>query len=306
VDDETTVVAVDAPRSLELLAHAGPLGRARIRFELRETPAGTEVVMDEYPEDPDVPEAAVGGLERALRARNALTLWRRKSLVEEEPPAGLAPWVAGLTARVFAGLSGSRDKRPFHPRGVALAGTAELAPDGAALARSSPAAVVVRLSRGIGLPHPLPDFNGVAVRFVDAHGEGCHQDVLLVSAPRFPVARHLLVPVPSFSWSGFSSVLPYRTDAGLVLLGAEPLAAPGTPDQWDGGAPLRLRLLVAPLLGPWRPAADLTLTARLDDEEAEKLRFDPWHPGPGLVPAGLLNRLRVPAYAASQAARPRA
>jgi hypothetical protein len=62
-------------------------------------------------------------------------------------------------------------------------------------------------------------------------------------------------------------------------------------------------VLTALLLQRWQPAMEITLDERLDDADGEALRFDPWHTGDDLVPAGFLNRLRLPAYAASQAAR---
>src|SRR5690606_18992483 len=141
--------------------------------------------------------------------------------------ASLPDVVAAGTARVFAWASGLRNDRVFHPRGVSFAGTAELTPDAVGLfGERRELEVIVRASRGIGLPHPLPDFNGVAVRLLDAHGEGRDQDLLLVSAPTPPVARHLLVPAPFLGWTGYSSLLPYRTPAGLRVYGARRLDAP--------------------------------------------------------------------------------
>src|SRR5690606_32197509 len=67
--------------------------------------------------------------------------------------------------------------------------------------------------------------------------------------------------------------------------------------------PLEVGVLGAGLLGRWEPEADLTLVEQLGERECESLRFDPWHTGPDLLLAGFLNRLRLPAYAASQAVR---
>jgi hypothetical protein len=213
--------------------------------------------------------------------------------------------VAAATGRLFGALSRGRAARVFHPRGVVLTGTATLSGTGRLLAGSSPADVVVRLSRGLGLRHPFPDFNGVAVKLPGAHGPGRDQDLLLVSSLRAPVGRHLLLPVPTFSGSGSSSILPYRTPDGLVMFGAEPVS-PGVLGEVAAAVPIRFRLLAAPLVGGWEPVADLVLTHHVPDDEAadRALAFDPWNTGDDLVPAGFLNRLRLPAYAASRSARP--
>jgi hypothetical protein len=53
---------------------------------------------------------------------------------------------------------------------------------------------VVRFSRGGGLPEPLPDALGVAVRLPDAYGPGRTQDFLVTSSADLP----LLFPGRSF------------------------------------------------------------------------------------------------------------
>lgn len=317
-DGTTEVTGVDEDHRLELLAHVEPLGRARITFDLRPVPGGTLVVMEEEAIDDDVRGALGRRATRAVRARNAETLWRLKVLVERDlsapdlarqlgssrhPAARVPDHLGAATARVFAWASGLRNDRVFHPKGSTFSGTARLRDEAVGLlAARAEVEAVVRVSRGIGLPHPLPDFNGVAIRLVDAHGEGRDQDLLLVSSPRLPIARHLLLPVPFLGWSGTGSVLPYRTPAGLVVFGASRLGA-STLDSLGGSLPSDLELSAASLLGEWRQMARLTLTEQVDETSGDALRFDPWHTGPDLLPAGLPNRLRLAAYAASQAAR---
>jgi hypothetical protein len=53
---------------------------------------------------------------------------------------------------------------------------------------------VVRLSRGIGLPEPWPDFLGQAVRMLDGDGVAGIQDLLLVSSVSAVGGRQLIVP----------------------------------------------------------------------------------------------------------------
>lgn len=314
----TEVTGVEVDRRVELLAHVEPLGRARINLRLNAVPEGTLVVMEEEAVDDDVRGALGRRMTRAVRARNAETLWRLKVLVERDAatqqrppragssrhPAAQVPDALGAaTARVFAWASGLRNDRIFHPKGSTFSATARLEDEAVGLlADRSELDALVRVSRGIGLPHPIPDFNGVAIRLVDAHGEDRHQDLLLVSSPRLPIARHLLLPVPLLSWSGTGSILPYRTPRGLIVFAASALDS-STVDALGKSLPMTLDLSAASLLGEWRPMARLSLHERLDEASDDALHFDPWHTGPDLLPAGLPNRLRLAAYAASQAAR---
>lgn len=253
----------------------------------------------------DTPATTTDGAE-AAEAADAASATREAGTAEVDSPAARrarvpAP-VAGATRRLFGALSRGRGTRIFHPRGIALTGTARMTGLGVRLAGRESADVVVRLSRGLGLRSPLPDFNGVAVKFPDAHGPGRDQDLLLVSAPRPPVARHVLVPLPSFGSSGTSTILPYRTPDGLVVFRTDPLPDLGA--HGDPQLPLQVRLLAAPLLGRWEAVGELTLVRRLSDDESDEVSFDPWNTGDDVVPAGFLNRLRRPAYAGSRAGRP--
>lgn len=312
IGDVTEVVAAQPPRFLELRAAAGPLGEATITFDLEATPAGTCVTMHERPIGDAAPARVGRRVDRLLRVRNAEALWRLKRRVEMAAPvnAGTAaaarlpePLVDNVV-RLFALIAAVRGERSLHPRGQTLSGTATLHPAGRALAATegdTDLAVVARLSRGAGLPHPLPDFNGVAVRFVDAHGPGRAQDLLLAAAPAAPILRHVIRPAMAFTSSGYSSVLPYRAGDRLVVFRCAPLAVRRL-DRVASALPVVLELQVASLLGGWQPAATLTLDTQLPDDRS--VRFDPWNTGDGLQPTGFLNGLRRPAYAASRAAAP--
>jgi len=196
---------------------------------------------------------------------------------------------------VFGGLSAVRRARIFHPRGTARLATVTV--DGGdhplhVLAGTHDA--VVRTSRGIGLPAPLPDFHGVAIKLLNAHGPGGHQDLLLVSSAAPVGARHLLVPVvEQLGEPRYSSLVRYRNAGGeRFLVGAAP----------DGDD--RFVLSTATVLSPWVVVGAVELGAELDDAASGALRFSPWHTGGGITPVGALNRLRRGAYAGSQAARP--
>lgn len=206
-------------------------------------------------------------------------------------------------------LSRLRRKRGFHPFGVGFA--AQLTPVGdpgfGATALEREAEVEVRLSRSLGLPEWLPEPYGLALRIPDAHGAGMHQDFLLVTSASAPVGRHALLPARGFCDLPYSTLLPYRVGGETVLIGARGLASRPGPKLGDlrarerGG--LEFELAIARLTGEWRPVARLSLSERLPPEHTERLHFDPTNTGGGLELVGLLNKLRGPAYGASQEGR---
>ncbi len=178
-----------------------------------------------------------------------------------------------------------RGARVFHPHGAAR--TARLVVDGdqawgaSLLDRAAVHEGVVRLSRGVGLPTPLPDVDGLALRLPGLGRGGAPLDLLLNSAWRFAFA-------PSVVSRTWSSVLPYRTGSGRqVLLGARP-----TPEGFT--------LLAAPLLGAWMEWGVLTLGEPVD---GEGLRFRPTLGADDLQPVALFRTLRQWSYDASQAGR---
>ena len=193
-----------------------------------------------------------------------------------------APRAAFATALGVA--TALRGARVFHPHGRTW--TATVTVDGAGwgarvLDRPAVHEGLVRLSRGAGLPSPLPDVEGLALRLPGLGVGGAPLDLLVNSAWRFVFAPSALSP----TWS---AILPHRTGAGrLVLLGARPRA---------GG----FELLAAPPLGRWRAWGRLELGAELDGED---LRFTPTLGADDLVPVALFRTLRAWSYVASQAGR---
>jgi hypothetical protein len=103
----------------------------------------------------------------------------------------------------------------------------------------------------------------------DAYGPGRHQDLLLASSGRAPLARHLLLPSRGFCDRPYSSILPYR-------LAGERVVVLALPDRGRGPGPLlaKLRerdqgelefeLAIAPLwvLGGPRPGSASALGCR--------------------------------------------
>lgn len=232
-------------------------------------------------------------------------------------PAGAAtPLIeatAGAASSVVFGLASFvRRARVFHPDGVAFSATVDIEGGLGSVAKGRHDAVV-RFSRGAGLPESLPDILGLAIRLVDVHGPGLHQDLLLVTSGSRPGLRHALVPGRSFGHGRWSSLLPYEI-AGRrrVVFGARP-ATPALDrarrlDDLRGivadGAAVRFVLEVAETSGGWDEVGTLTIARVLTEDENEALRFNPANTGGGIAPIGVLQTVRRRAYLGSQRGRP--
>lgn len=198
-----------------------------------------------------------------------------------------------ITGAVLAGVSAARRAKSVHPRGVVREATltitgASAAPAGSTLL-STPAThrALVRFSRSIGLPHPLPDLLGMAIRVVDAYGPARHQDLLLITTIDAPVLHHLFVPAVHVRQRPYTSSLPYAAGGERLLVGAIPSG-----EDFD--------LSVAALSGRFAPVGRLRLGATLP-AGANALRFNVReNTGGGLAPAGAINRMRDLAYPMSQ------
>jgi hypothetical protein len=194
----------------------------------------------------------------------------------------------------WSSLSRLRRARIFHPDGVAYAATLAVPGDAATGAplfdQQKEHRCIVRLSRGVGLPRPLPDTLGLAVRIEDAYGRQRHQDFLMNTSLDAPVLHHLILPslLPGQS---YSSVLAYRIGGRVRIV----CAIPRGRGAFD--------LALAPLGGRLVPVARLTLGERLPGEIAERIKFNPWHTGPNIQPFGPFQRLRGQAYPGSQRGR---
>lgn len=217
--------------------------------------------------------------------------------------------VDDATAAVFRAVARLRGARAFHPVGVAYRAAVEVEEDLAAPAlRPGTLVAVVRFSRGAGLPRPLPDIHGIGLRVLDAHGAGRHQDVLVTSVVSPGVGRYVLRPGWTVSGPTYCSIAPYRGPSGDLLLGAR--VPPGErydlarlDDVIEAGR-CRLELMAAHPRGPWRSIGTVTVHHdRLSSQDEEELQLDPWNTAEDFTPIGRINRLRRPAYAASQQGR---
>ena len=238
---------------------------------------------------------------------------------------GLRLWTAAAAAPAVAAgfslLAGLRRRRSLHPSGTGYHAWFRVNDGRPAvpLFRSGVAQpALLRFSRAAGLPEPLPDALGVAVKLPNAYGPGADQDLLVTSSIDRPLLRRLLFPATSFGRGAFSTALPYQLgNQRVVLLLVPALPDVGLPDgavqrrrgalaELDAtiAAGLEFQLRTAGSLGPSEPLATLTIGPPLSIEQTEQLRFNPWMTGPGIRPVGWLNLLRDTAYRASQRGRP--
>lgn len=199
---------------------------------------------------------------------------------------------------VFGALARLRRGKPLHPHGTVydavLHRTGSPEPWGAEwLDAPGEDRGLVRVSRSVGLPQPLPDVFGLALTFSGPAGD--RHDLLLATTGLRPGARFVLLPRRDPFAVPYSSILPYRAPRGLVLLAAMPVAGPG--------AGARFRLLTAAPAGRWQGFATLDLTGRADPAPHRPIRFDPVrYVLPGLAWPPALAQLREPAYAAARRA----
>ena len=198
--------------------------------------------------------------------------------------------LAGAVAAV-AGLR--RARKPLHPHGSVSHGRLVRHGGGestgvAWLDRGGEDDVLVRRSRALGLPRWLPDIHGLALR-VPAP-DGAVGDLLLASTGLGAVSRFVLTWSRSSERRPMTTLLPYRTPRGPLLIGAEPRGA----GSYD--------LVLAGPVGPWRPFGRLTVTDRTADDEP--ISFDPsLNTVPGLENYGWVVRLRARAYRRARASR---
>lgn len=225
----------------------------------------------------------------------------------------LARTTGRLVAVPLAAVARLRSGKPIHPRGVVFSAVLERHGGGGggaawgvpwlddAVSRTA----VARLSRGAGLPAPLPDVLGLAVRV--SSDDGTPIDVLMSTSGRGALPR--LLPVPRRNTATFySSIMGYHSDAGTLRLAALPEGSDVVPSDPTSLAEavarkgLSFTLAVARGRGPWVPFARLRLGEAVGPLDPA-IRFDAvLNPPPGLVPDGPMARFRTPAYARARAA----
>ena len=187
-------------------------------------------------------------------------------------------------------------EKPLHPIGVTLLGRlhrwgSDPATGVPWLDEPGHDDVLVRLSRAVGLPAGLPDIHGLAMRvlFSDHHG-----DVLLASTGWGRVGRFVLTFGRRPESRPLTSLLPYRTPVGAVVLGARAIG-PGTrPEGYE--------LSWAPYDGDWCAFATLELTRERAADQT--ISFDPvLNQVAGLGQYPVVVRLREPSYGRARKSR---
>ncbi len=213
-----------------------------------------------------------------------------------------------LVAAPLGALARLRRGKPMHPRGAVFDAVLERRgsrPEWGVpwLDEVATEPVLVRFSRGAGLPAPWPDLLGLAVRVPDPQPV----DLLLTTTGRGPLTRW--VPLPRRNAAAtYSSIMGYRSDAGTLRLAALPEddTLPSEPDALAAAVRTRSRAFtLAAVRGPgrWRPFGRLVLTAPKEPLDPD-IRFDAvQHPPPGLTADGPMARFRAPAYARARAER---
>lgn len=151
--------------------------------------------------------------------------------------------------RTFALAARIRD-RPLHSRGLVFEATLVL--HGTSrywgvpfLDDRTELRGQARLSRAVGLPPPLPDVLGLALRWrqpqagdakpeAAAEPEAGHAELLLATTGHTRLGRHLLRPTIRWSPAFYGSLLAYRTGDRRVLLGAVTRRPPIVPGGIEG------------------------------------------------------------------------
>jgi hypothetical protein len=185
--------------------------------------------------------------------------------------------------------------KPLHPEGSVLRGRLERSggtvPSGVAwLDEPGEDEVLVRLSRAVGLPAPAPDVFGLALR-VPAPG-GRHGDLLFASTGLGRLTRFTLTAGRSPAARPLTTLLPYRTDHGPVVLSAVHRDHGMVLLSWARGA------------GPWQRFAQLALGVAPEVHSDEPISFDPLlNTVPGLDNYRWVTRLREPSYLTARRSR---
>jgi len=186
--------------------------------------------------------------------------------------------------------------KPLHPSGRVLAAqlhrVASRASTGLGfLDGPEVESVLVRESRAIGLPRPLPDIHGLALRVTNA--DGSHGDVLLATTGWGRLTRFVLTASLTPYGRPMTTLLPYRSALGPLLLGAR-----------GDDRTRSVDLYYAVGAGPWQPFAELRISE--DGPADAAVSFDPVaHPVPGLEQYAAVDRLREPAYRTARRTRDR-
>jgi hypothetical protein len=220
-------------------------------------------------------------------------------------------FTGAVLAPLAAAGSALRGARLFHPEGVLHRADVEPLGDGA-LARALAGPAWVRLSGALFRSRALPDILGAAVRFHP--GTPREQDLLFAtfrSVLALPFAL-FTTDARNYLANTYSTVLPSRVPGqGRVVFRLVPERIAGGPGDRDarllravheGRASFVLEVHGLAGRPGWEPLARLAIRERIEGG-GEELRFNPWHAGLGIEPAGFFQTWRAVVYPASQLGR---
>jgi hypothetical protein len=214
--------------------------------------------------------------------------------------AGGLATVPGTALRLtFGAVARIRPQaKPLHPEGTLRAGTVHRSGLGEPVGvpwidEPGRTEVQLRLSRAIGFPDTVPDIHGLAMRIPLA--DGGHADLLLATTGLGRLTRFLLAPGRRPDDRSYSTLLPYCTPTGPLLLAATP--------RNDGST---FALSCARPRGQWQPFGyvEIAKDAQQGATGDISVAFDPvTNQLPGLSYYPWVRNLREGAYRAARRAR---
>jgi hypothetical protein len=208
----------------------------------------------------------------------------------------VATVVGRLLGAVIAAVARERPaSKPLHPRGSVGRGLlnrlgGDVRSGTAWLDEPGQDEVLVRLSRSVGLPPPAPDVVGLAVRVPT--GPGAFGDLLFASTGKGPLSRFVVTPTWSPYRRTMTTLLPYRTQSGPVLLSADRIDDRTVELCWARGS------------GRWHRFGTLQLGDESVSDQDADVSFDPVRNKlPGLEAYAWVRGVREPSYRSARRSR---
>ncbi|NYE39103.1 phosphodiesterase [Streptomyces fulvorobeus] len=171
--------------------------------------------------------------------------------------------------------------------------------------------MTARWSRAAGLPRPLPDGTGLALRVEDIGGPGRCLELLLTSSGRGRWTRHIPLPRTSATVGPYSTLVSYVVGGHRGVLAVFPVpgtaripAYPAAVGASVSRGPVEFVLCIG-AAAAWLPLGRLILQGPSPYPNGKgEMAFDPYHSSlPGFRPVDFLRSLRVAAYAGSREGR---
>ncbi|WP_433634613.1 phosphodiesterase [Nocardia sp. CA-120079] len=216
---------------------------------------------------------------------------------------------ATVVRSAFAAGARLRHARVFHPNGVYLSGRLHAEYEFEHLFGSGERAVIARLSKGTGLPGPVPDVLGFAFRVLDRDDNPW--DFALATTGRSTLGRFVFTVATGWSRARYGGLMPYRFgDSMPTWVFAEPDAAQPKTASIDAledyllAHEVHFDLVGSPITGPTRKLAGITLRSAQGAEHRTDY-FDPMlnHPAEVEMVPKAVRQLREFAYAGSRQGR---